>query len=392
VSRPNRPIRKIIHMVAREIVWWPRLLVIAGCIAEAKHVAYSVSMDADAHSLTAKALTGAAPQPILLRQIQKVAGGVTRLQVDFLSVEAGQVQAIIGPAGSGKVLLLQLLTGEATPTAGEVRVASMDPARQPAQLSKKIGVLYAQNGLYARQTARENLNLHCRLRGLPARSAEIVLTQVGLEDQAGVRASRLPPSLARQLAFGVAILHAPPVVILSEPFRDCDRASADILGRHIRTMAESGAAILILARDDAYVLDLAQRSYVLADGLLKEAITPEIGQPAELPFKVPARAEDRVILLNPADIFYAAADGDRVSLHTAAGPILTHLSLAELEQRLNQRGFFRSHRSYLVNLQHVKAVIPYTRDSFSLAMDDAANSQVPLSKSAARDLRQLIGY
>ena len=72
--------------------------------------------------------------------------------------------------------------------------------------------------------------------------------------------------------------------------------------------------------------------------------------------------------------------------------MLTQFTLAELEQRLARSGFFRAHRAYLVNLQHVKEVIPYTRDSFSLRLDDAANTEIPLSKTAAGELKELLGY
>ena len=64
----------------------------------------------------------------------------------------------------------------------------------------------------------------------------------------------------------------------------------------------------------------------------------------------------------------------------------------ELEERLARGGFFRAHRGYLVNLQHVKEVIPYTRDSFSLRLDDPASTVIPLSKSAAAELKDLLGY
>ncbi|RPI57981.1 MAG: LytTR family transcriptional regulator [Chloroflexi bacterium] len=112
----------------------------------------------------------------------------------------------------------------------------------------------------------------------------------------------------------------------------------------------------------------------------------------DLPFKIPARQEGEIHLINPAQVLYASAEGGRTWLHTAEGPIATHLTLSELEARLVHHGFFRAHRGYLVNLQRVKMVVPYTRDSFSLVLDDADNSEVPLSKAAARDLRDFIGY
>ena len=66
--------------------------------------------------------------------------------------------------------------------------------------------------------------------------------------------------------------------------------------------------------------------------------------------------------------------------------------MSELEQRLSRSGFFRAHRGYLVNLQHVKEVIPYTRDSYSLRLKDPEGTKIPLSKTAARELRAILGY
>jgi ABC-2 type transport system ATP-binding protein len=70
----------------------------------------------------------------------------------------------------------------------------------------------------------------------------------------------------------------------------------------------------------------------------------------------------------------------------------SQFTLGELEERLKERGFFRAHRGYLVNLQHVNEVIPFTRDSYSLRLSDKEGSLVPLSKSAAAALRELLGY
>ena len=98
------------------------------------------------------------------------------------------------------------------------------------------------------------------------------------------------------------------------------------------------------------------------------------------------------MLINPADVLYASAEEGRAWLHTAGDRIPTHFCLTELEQRLVPHGFSRAHRSYLVNLQRVQAVIPYTRDSFTLVLDDPATTEIPLSKASARELRELLGY
>jgi ABC-2 type transport system ATP-binding protein len=107
---------------------------------------------------------------------------------------------------------------------------------------------------------------------------------------------------------------------------------------------------------------------------------------------IPAKLEGRVALINPSDILYALAQDNKAYLQTTTDLYPTQFTLSELEKRLSRSGFFRAHRSYLVNLQHVKEVIPYTRDSYSLRLKDPASSKIPLSKSAARELRELLGF
>ncbi|MCB0020474.1 MAG: LytTR family transcriptional regulator DNA-binding domain-containing protein, partial [Anaerolineales bacterium] len=111
-----------------------------------------------------------------------------------------------------------------------------------------------------------------------------------------------------------------------------------------------------------------------------------------LPFKIPVKLEGRVALINPADILYVLAEEGRTLLQTHTERLPTQFTMTELEERLARSGFFRAHRAYLVNLQHVTEVIPFTRSSFSLRLNDEEGSQIPLSRDAARELRELLDY
>lgn len=329
---------------------------------------------------------------IELQHLQKVVGQSTVLDIAALTVGAGEIAAVVGPTGSGKAALLALLTGRSRPTAGTVRVAGLDPSRHRDRLSRQVGVLFAENGLYERLSAHANLVFHCRMWKLPPTRADEVLTQVGLADHTAVLAGRLPHSLARRLAFGRAILHRPAVLLLAEPFTGCDAASTALLTRLTRQLADEGTAALILATEAVSLAELCQTVYEMRQGHIVRTDMPHQERLAEFPFKIPARLEGEVALINPADILYAATEKGRTCLHTAKGQIPTHFTLAELAERLARSGFFRAHRGYLVNLQRVKAVVPYTRDSFTLVLDDPAGTEIPLSKTSARELRELLGY
>lgn len=329
---------------------------------------------------------------IELTHLQKVIGEDTLVDIEALTVAGGEVAAVIGSAGSDKSELIALLIGQSRPTSGTVRVCGMDPVRDWDRLSQQVGVLFTENGLYDRLSVRANLLFHCRMRGLTTARADEVLEEVGLADHATVPAGKLPQSLARRLAFGRAILHHPGVLLLMKPFEGCDAGSSALLTRLIRHWAGQGTAILILSGEVNGLAELCQSVHELEQGRIVRSYTPEKERRSDLPFKIPGRAEERVVLLNPPDILYASSEAERTYLHTVEGKVSTHFTLGELEERLARSGFFRAHRGYLVNLQRVKAVIPYTRDSFSLILDDPAKTEIPLSKTAAHELRELLGY
>jgi len=330
---------------------------------------------------------------IELKNLQKAINGSLIIDIPTLEVGAMEIAALVGPAGSGKRALLDLFTGKTRPTAGTVRLAGIDPFQEKDQLSQVAGVLFAEDAVYKNFSPLTNLEFQTRLYGLPRARAMQVLSQVGLADQANARLDKLSSSLLRRLAFGRAILHAPQVLLLFEPFSRCDQTTTGLLSDLMRSITEQGKAILILADDQTNLETLCDTIYVLDQGRITETHLPQQEQAASLPFKIPAKMEDKkVILLNPADILYAYAGEGRAYLVTPDGELPTQFTVSELEERLGRSGFFRAHRGFLVNLQHVKEVIPFTRNSFSLRLDDAIGTEIPLSKSAAKELSDLLGY
>lgn len=329
---------------------------------------------------------------IEIKNLQKASDQAVALDIDELTISAGEIAALVGPVGSGRELLLELLTGRSRPTSGSLRLAGIDPRTDRRGLSQAVGVLFYEDGLYTRQSVRANLEFQCRLYGLPKSRAEAVLGEIGLGDQGNTRVDKLPSGLARRLAFGRAALHDPQVLLLDEPFARCDEATLAFLKNRMRKMTEDGKTILIMAEDSANLERLCDTIYRLEGGRIIESYQPQADVEAALPFKIPVRMEGKVALVNPADILFVEVESGRTYLQTGESRLPTQFTLNELEERLARSGFFRAHRSYLVNLQHVKEVIPYTRNSFSLRLDDPASTEIPLSKAAAGELRELLGY
>lgn len=329
---------------------------------------------------------------IVIRDLQKIIGGKTVLDIPDLTVQDGEIVALVGAAGSGKKVLLDLLTGRTRPSLGSVNLAGIDPGQEQERFSLLAGVLFAEDTIYKNLTPLANLTFHCRLRGLPEARARLVLASVGLSDAAHTRLSQLSSSQIRRLDFGRTILHTPRVLLMVEPFSRCDEATITLLSTLMRQQAHAQAAILCLASDATHLLNLADELYELNQGQISKLDQQRLEPEDRLPFKIPVRYEDKVILFNPADILYASAEAGRATIITDSHQIPTQYTLTELEERLARSGFFRAHRGYLVNLQHVREVIPYTRNSFTLRLNDQKQTEIPLSKSAAGELKDLLKY
>jgi ABC-2 type transport system ATP-binding protein len=329
---------------------------------------------------------------IEITDLQKVIDNKNVINIEALRAETGQVVAIVGPIDSGKEVLFDLLTGQSRPTTGTIELVGLDPAIDRETFSHNVGVLFAEDNLYKRMSALDNLKFYCRIRRLPSSRAQDVLSLVGLADHSNVKVEKLPPSLVRRLAYGRAILNDPQVLLLVEPFEKCDQSTISLLSKLTRHLTSEGAAALILAEEPSNLSTLCNMIYRLDQGRVVEAYNPQEEPEPALPFMIPARLEGKVALVDPVDILYVMAQHDRAYLQTQDDLLPTQFTMTELEKRLSRSGFFRAHRGYLVNLQHVKEVIPYTRDSFSLKLKDESGTEIPLSKAAARELRELLGY
>ena len=105
---------------------------------------------------------------------------------------------------------------------------------------------------------------------------------------------------------------------------------------------------------------------------------------------LPVVLDGEIRLLPVRDVLYCYAEDNRTLVVTPQGELPTRGSLHALAARLEPARFFRSHRAYLVNLDYVRSVIPWTRNAYSLALE--GRREVPLSKHRVKAPRELVGW
>jgi len=197
--------------------------------------------------------------------------------------EPGQVASIVGPNGSGKSTLLKSLVGIVRVSSGKVLVGGRDVTNQPPEEIARSGVGYVPqvDDVFAPLTVRENLDMGgylLRPREVSARVDRVLAVFPRLAAMLTRRAGKLSGGERKMLAMGRVLMIEPAVFLLDEPTANLAPAIArTLLDEHVRKLAESGAAVLIVEQRARAVLAISDRTYVLGGGrLLME------GTPAEL--------------------------------------------------------------------------------------------------------------
>lgn len=132
--------------------------------------------------------------------------------------------------------------------------------------------------------------------------------------------------------------------------------------------------------------ETAERLARLLDALEQKTAEPT---PTALLSRVPAQSKGRIVLLDAEQISHIASEDRLVFAFTRDEKYLVNFAIKDLENRLPHGSFFRTHRSCLVNLRHVREVVPWFHGKLMLTLDGGA--QVPVSEDRAPGLRTAIG-
>jgi putative ABC transport system ATP-binding protein len=208
-----------------------------------------------------------------------------------LSVEEGEMVALIGPSGSGKTTLLNIIGGLDRASAGSVKVFDKELTRlSPRELVEyrrnKVGHVFQTMNLIATLTAAENIELPMVALGVPrerrgSRVKELV-DVVGLGERMGHKPGELSGGEQQRVALAAALANDPPLVLADEPTGELDTANAKVVVDYLsRVNSEMGKTILMVTHDPT-VSRVADRILRIQDGVIMRDVAPardEAGAP-----------------------------------------------------------------------------------------------------------------
>jgi two-component system LytT family response regulator/two-component system response regulator LytT len=109
------------------------------------------------------------------------------------------------------------------------------------------------------------------------------------------------------------------------------------------------------------------------------------------PVKLLVKTQQRLFLVDAEDVIFASIEDGTITVVTReVEGTSNYRTIEELQSTLESDVFWRAHRSYLVNINHIKEVVPWFKSSYMLKMDDKRASEVPVSRAQTRHLRELL--
>jgi len=197
------------------------------------------------------------------------------LDVPELTIEAGQVLAVIGPNGSGKSTLLRVIGLLESPDRGEVRVHGHIVSAATALAERRTMATVFQQALLADTTVTANVGLGLRFRGVPADARRTRVTRwlerFGIARLAGRQARSLSGGEAQRVALARALVLEPELLLLDEPFAALDEPTRSALIPELAgILAADRVATVLVTHDRAEAMTLADRVAVLLAGRLRQ--------------------------------------------------------------------------------------------------------------------------
>jgi ABC-2 type transport system ATP-binding protein len=217
------------------------------------------------------------PSALSLVGLQKSFGAKHAVDDLTLSVEAGRMFGLVGPNGAGKTTTLSMATGLLRPDAGTAYVLGYDVWADPASAKALMGVLPDGVRLFDRLTGKELLRYIGLLRRVPpadiASRSEDLLATLGLAEDGNTLVVEYSAGMTKKIGLACALIHAPRLLILDEPFEAVDPVSGEGIRQILRSYVRGGGTVVLSSHVMELVENLCDSLAVIADGRVLAAGT-----------------------------------------------------------------------------------------------------------------------
>jgi heme exporter protein A len=202
-----------------------------------------------------------------VRELSRTFGARKALDQVSFEVPTGSFLSIFGPNGAGKTTMLKILSTLAVPSKGTAKVLGLDVVQDAVELRERIGFISHNPLLYPDLSAEENLEFFAEIYCLDAPKERIreLLSAVELDHRRLDLVRTFSRGMLQRLSIARALLHAPDVIFLDEPYSGLDPHAMDILDSLIAQIREQHTFVMV-SHDLAKGLELCSHALILAKG------------------------------------------------------------------------------------------------------------------------------
>ena len=206
--------------------------------------------------------------PVVVAEVSKRYGETQAVAGVSVSVNAGEIYALVGANGAGKSTLIRMIVGLTEPDAGAVKVCGIDIVKKAVEAKRHLGYLPEELYLYQRLTGREYLRLVAGLKGCEPALAEAEAEFFELGAVADKWVGGYSLGMRKKLGLAAAFAGSPRVLVLDEPLNGLDVEMMRKLRLRIERERDAGRALLVSSHVMSFVERVADRVGVMRAGVV----------------------------------------------------------------------------------------------------------------------------
>jgi ABC-2 type transport system ATP-binding protein len=266
------------------------------------------------------------PEPVIrVRGLVKRYGAIEAVTGIDLDVRRGEIFGFLGPNGAGKSTTISILCTLVGASAGSATVAGHDVAHDPHAVRRSIGLIFQEPSLDDQLTARENLQFHALVYGVPRaerrQRIDDALHTVDLADRAESQVRTFSGGMRRRLEIARGILHAPEVLFLDEPTQGLDPQTRANIWEHLQHLRRDRGLTMFMTTHYMDEAEWCDRIAIIDHGRIVALGTPE---------ELKARVGGDVVTLSTDDDARAAREiTERLGLMPSPAPGGLHIEVAD---------------------------------------------------------------
>lgn len=254
---------------------------------------------------------------------------------------------------------------------------------QPDVFHIEVSAVY-----FERLTVMEQLKFFKRWYNYPFNILDLV-KQFQLENVKNDKINNITREILQRISLVQAIMCDQRYIIALNPFANTSNENIHLFHKTIQQLMDAGKSLLVVATrmEDAFIVQ--QNILTLNQQGLQavETDADDINPPELLASKLKVKADDKVIFVNIDEIEYIESSEGKVYIHLNRQQYTLDGTLGATAAHLSVHGFYRCHRSYVVNLHKVKEIITWSKNSYSIVINSLDESKIPLSRTKFSEIQ-----